>query len=131
MEQNRFRLPQELVYDRGGRGRSEIKGVKISTPGKPKKKDTAYEKRKKRKKFRSRAAIEPIIGHLRTDFRLGQNYFHGERGPQINAFLAATVWNLKKMMETLKNTIKNIFSNFFNEYITNKYNLIPAPQRCS
>jgi IS5 family transposase len=31
-----------------------------------------------------------------------QNYLLGEKGVQINAFMAATAWNLKKMMEKLK-----------------------------
>lgn len=56
----------------------------------------------KRKKLRTRAAIEPIIGHLKTDFRMAQNYFHLESGPQINAFLSATAWYLKKMIQILK-----------------------------
>ena len=43
-----------------------------------------------------------MIGHLKTDFRMGQNYLHGKQSPQINAFLAATGWNLKKMMKKLK-----------------------------
>uniref|UniRef100_UPI0025D43339 IS5 family transposase n=1 Tax=uncultured Chryseobacterium sp. TaxID=259322 RepID=UPI0025D43339 len=102
MENSGQRLPKELVYDRGGRGKSEIKGVKISIPSTPRKSDTAYQKQSKRKKFRTRAAIEPIIGHLKTNFRLAQNYFLGESGPQINALLAATAWNMKKMMEILK-----------------------------
>ncbi len=33
---------------------------------------------------------------------MGQNYLHGAVSPQINAFLAATGWNLKKMMLQLK-----------------------------
>ena len=105
METGGQKLPKELLYDRGGRGKSEIKGVKISIPSTPRKKDTAYQKQTKRKKFRTRAAIEPIIGHLKTDFRLAKNYFMGETGPQINALLAATAWNLKKMMELLKHKI--------------------------
>lgn len=102
MEDNKLKLPEELAYDRGGKGKSEIKGVKIIIPDKPKAKDTAYQKQQKRKKFRARAGIEPIIGHLKTDFRMLQNYLLGEKGIQINAFMAATAWNLKKMMEKLK-----------------------------
>ncbi|WP_345766816.1 MULTISPECIES: hypothetical protein [Chryseobacterium] len=113
MENSGQRLPKELVYDRGGRGKSEIKGVKISTPSTPRKSDTAYQKQSKRKKFRTRAAIESIIGHLKTNFRLAQNYFLGESGPQINALLAATAWNMKKMMEILKEKIIFYFSNLF------------------
>jgi IS5 family transposase len=84
----------------------------------------AYQKQTKRKKFRTRAAIEPIIGHLKTDFRLAQNYFLGETGLQINALLSATAWNMKKMMELLKQKIifyfSNLFSLVFNWHRSNK-----------
>ena len=102
MEENGIKLPKELVYDRGGKGKTIIKGVRItipSTSSAPKKTDTPYQKQTKRKKCRARAAIEPIIGHLKSDFRMQQNYLWGTNGVQINAFMAATAWNLKKMME--------------------------------
>ncbi len=57
--------PREVVYDRAGRGCSQIGDTVISTPGKPLKRDMAYQK----EKFRRRSAIEPITGHLKTDFR--------------------------------------------------------------
>ena len=102
MQSNLDYAPKEVVYDRGGKGVKQIGDTIISTPGKPLKRDSEYEKRKKRNKFRRRAAIEPVIGHLKTDFRMGQNYLHGEKSPQINALLAATGWNLKKMMAKLR-----------------------------
>jgi IS5 family transposase len=118
MDNNELKLPEELVYDRGGKGRAEINGVKIITPNKPKASDTAYLKQQKRKKFRARAGIEPIIGHLKTDFRMAQNYLLGEKGIQINAFMAATAWNLKKMMQKLKEeflclTFRVLFQHYF------------------
>lgn len=100
---NRF---EELVYDRGGKGEKEIRGLKISIPEKPFKSDTLYQRIKKRKKFRSRAGIEPIIGHLKTDFRMQTNYLHGANSSQINAYLSATSWNLKKLMKELVEFIK-------------------------
>jgi IS5 family transposase len=112
METNELTLPKELIYDRGGKGESEVKGVKILTPSKAKKTDTPYQKQCKRKKFRSRAGIEPIIGHLKTDYRLAQNYLLDASGVQINALMAATAWNLKKMMEKLKEKVKRIFKHF-------------------
>jgi IS5 family transposase len=116
MENNEIPLPKELAYDRGGKGKSKIKGVKIITPSPPKKTDTEYQKRRKRKKFRARAGIEPIIGHLKKDFRMEQNYFGGEAGIQINALMSATAWNLKKMMEKLKeNFLQIIFRLFFSQ----------------
>jgi IS5 family transposase len=113
MDANKLVLPKEIIYDRGGRGISEVKGVKILTPKKAGKTDTAYQKQSKRKKFRSRAGIEPIIGHLKTDYRMAQNYLWDEKGIQINAFMAATAWNLKKMMEILKEKVKRLFRLIF------------------
>ena len=81
--------------------------------------DTQYQKQNKRKKFKARAGIEPIIGHLKSDFRLAQNYLLGEEGIQINAFMAATAWNLKKMMEKLKEKLfRFIFRLLFPQYIS-------------
>jgi len=116
--------PQEVIYDRGGRGRKSINGVLISTPGKPLKRDSAYAKRVKRKKFRRRAAIEPVIGHLKKYFRMEQNYLHGVKSPKINALLAATGWNFKKMMEKLKAELKNlIFYLLRNQLFSSNLNL--------
>ena len=105
MQKLHGKLPGEIVYDRGGKGKPEIMGVKISTPGKPLKKDSAYQKQLKRRKFRLRAGIEPVIGHLKTDFRMAQNYLSGSKSPKINAMLAATGWNLKKLMQKLKEDV--------------------------
>ena len=119
MGNNKIELPKELVYDRGGKGKSEIMGVKIIIPSPPKQSDTLYQKQSKRKKCRCRAAIEPIIGHLKSDYRMQENYLWGENGVKINALLAASAWNLKKMMEKLKeNILQNIFRLFFCKLFT-------------
>jgi len=113
MERNGHRLPEEIIYDRGGKGRKEIKGVKIIIPEKPKKADTGYKKQQKRKRFRSRAGIEAIIGHLKSDFRMSQNYLHGESGIQINAFMSCAAWNLKKLMAVLCEQAARLFARLF------------------
>lgn len=92
-------LPKEVIYDRGGRGIKKALGVQITTPNKPKASDGEATKRRMRRRFRRRAGIEPIIGHLKTDHRMGQNYLLGEDSSQINAYLVAAGWNLKKWME--------------------------------
>lgn len=97
--------PKEVVYDRGGRGAAYIGSTKISTPKPPKKSATTYQKRKDRKKFRRRAAIEPVFGHLKKHFRMEQNYLHGKNSPKLNAMWSATGWNLKKLMEKLKQEV--------------------------
>lgn len=109
MKENLGYQPEEVVYDRGGRGATTINGTIISTPKPPKKTDSPYQKRKTRNKFRRRAAIEPVIGHMKTDFRMAQNYLLGEKSPRINAMLAATGWNLKKMMEKLNAELLRVY----------------------
>jgi IS5 family transposase len=113
MEKTEQKLPESVVYDRGGKGKKEIKGVKILTPANPKKTDSEYVKQKRRKQFRSRAGIEPIIGHLKSDFRMAENYLHGEAGIQINALLSCTAWNLKKLMTVLRDKSLIFFHRLF------------------
>ena len=38
---------------------------------------------------------------------MGQNYLHGVNSPKINALLAASAWNFKKLMEKLKKELQN------------------------
>lgn len=122
MQANMNHLPKEVIYDRGGKGQRQIGQTKIATPDyRPLKRDTQYQKRVKRKKFRRRAAIEPVIGHLKTDFRMGQNYLHGTNSPQINAFLAATGWNLKKMMKKLKLEYQKFIARFIFTFFMEKH----------
>jgi IS5 family transposase len=114
MEENDLYLPKKLVYERGGKGKAQIRGVKILIPSPPKAGDSRYQKQMKRKKCITGAAVEPVTGHLKTDFRMQQNYLSGETGVQLNAFLAATARNLKRMMEKLKKQILQIiFCLFF------------------
>jgi hypothetical protein len=43
-------------------------------------------------------AIEPIIGHLKSDFRLSRNLLKGQVGDEINVLMAACAWNLRKWL---------------------------------
>jgi len=70
----------------------------ISLPSTIRKKDTPKELEIKRQKFRRRAAIEPIIGHLKSDHRMARNYLKGFQGDEVNLLLAASAFNLKKWM---------------------------------
>jgi IS5 family transposase len=93
--------PKAVVGDRGYRGVKTIGETQILTPTTGKPGQTAYEKRKMRGLFRRRAAIEPLIGHLKTDHRLERSFYKGIKGDQLNVLLACASWNLKKLMEKL------------------------------
>jgi transposase, IS5 family len=83
----------EVFVDRGYKGITQYKTTKIQIP-KPQKNIT----KSKRKKHSKRAAIEPIIGHLKTDYRLGRNFLKGIIGDHINIILAAAAMNFKRAM---------------------------------
>jgi len=46
-----------------------------------------------RREMRRRAAVEPVIGHLKDDHRLRRNHLKGRDGDRINAVLAAAGYN--------------------------------------
>lgn len=85
-----------LAGDRGYRGKKEINGTKILIPDTPKKSDSRYQRLKKHKLFRKRAGIEPTIGHLKSDYRLGRNFYKGVTGDAMNILLAAAAITSKE-----------------------------------
>jgi transposase, IS5 family len=75
-------------HDYTGEARVHITGIRGKTPA-----GQALRKRKKR-----RSAVEPKIGHLKSDHRMGRNFLKGTLGDQINALLAGIGANLRKLL---------------------------------
>lgn len=90
-----------LAGDRGYRGVKMSGDTKIMIPDVPKASDSAYMKARKHKLFRKRAGIEPVIGHCKSDHRLGRNFYKGLFGDSVNVMLAAAAFNLKRAMRLL------------------------------
>jgi len=55
-------------------------------------------KRSLRKWLKRRSAIEPVIGHMKNDGRLGRNYLLGEEGDRMNAVLCGAGHNMRKLL---------------------------------
>jgi IS5 family transposase len=51
--------------------------------------------------FRRRAAVEPVIGHLKTEHRMGRNHLAHSAGDAINAVLAAVGYNFRLLLRWL------------------------------
>ena len=51
--------------------------------------------------YKRRSAIEPIIGHLKSDNRMDRNYLKSAEGDKINAILAGCGYNLRKLLKLL------------------------------
>ena len=90
-----------MAGDRGYRGQKMSGDTKIMIPDVPKASDSAYMKTRKHELFRKRAGIEPVIGHCKSDHRLGRNFYKGLFGDSINVMLAAAAYNFKRAMRLL------------------------------
>jgi transposase, IS5 family len=54
------------------------------------------------KRLKRRNAIEPVIGHMKSDGRLARNFLKGSHGDAINALLCAAAHNLRKILNKLR-----------------------------
>jgi IS5 family transposase len=111
--------PQTVVYDRGGRGRNEIDGVTIKTPGNSKQRRTEEERKADKALFRARAGIEPDIGHLKSDYGMARNFLRGILGDAVNALLAGAAFNLKMRLNEIKELILFLLQWLFRKPTTN------------
>ncbi|PIE85832.1 MAG: IS5/IS1182 family transposase [Bacteroidia bacterium] len=64
---------KNAIVDRGYKGKKQIGKTIIVSPKAPGEKQT-YSPPTMRRKCRSRAAVEPVIGHLKSDCRMAKNY---------------------------------------------------------
>ena len=51
--------------------------------------------------MKRRAAVEPVIGHLKTEHRMGRNYLKGRAGDRANPVLAAAGYNFALLLRWL------------------------------
>ena len=119
------KLPEELICDRGYKGKTKINDCKISIPKPLPKSASRYQKQKVQLKFRRRAAIEPVIGHLKYQHRMARNFLKGNMGDFINCVLAAAGFNLKKMLRKIASSLNcqlNVVFRYF-------YFLILTPKK--
>ena len=89
--------PCEVFADRGYIGKSSYGESKIYTP-----KTNPSITKEQRQKHSKRAAIEPIIGHLKSGYRMNRNFLKGIVGDSMNVLLAAAAMNFKRVMNLWK-----------------------------
>ena len=54
-----------------------------------------------KRELRRRSAVEPVIGHLKDDHRMGRNYLWHHSGDATNAILAAVGYNFRRLIRWL------------------------------
>jgi IS5 family transposase len=93
---------KHAFVDKGYRGKKvteSVPEVEVHWP------DHRRKGRSLRMWMRRRSAVEPIIGHLKSDSRMDRNFLHGKDGDEINALLAGCGFNLRKLMRELSRAL--------------------------
>ena len=88
---------KEIYVDRGYRGHNYKGEAEVRIAGRGRKRLKASV----RKWLKRRSAIEAVIGHAKTDGRLGRNYLLGREGDKINAILSGCGYNISKLLKGL------------------------------
>lgn len=93
-EENTDVKVKEAYVDRGYRGHDYAGQARIyKQEGKLKALTRAIMKKLKR-----RSAIEPTIGHIKSDNGMARNYLKTEEGDRLNTILAAAGYNMRKLI---------------------------------
>ena len=62
-----------------------------------------------RRELKRRSAIEPVIGHMKNDGRLGRNFLAGRIGDAVNALLCGAGYNLRLILNYLAEFLRALF----------------------
>jgi IS5 family transposase len=100
---------ERLIADKGYRGHNAPADYKfrIFTSGQ-KRRMTPTIKRE----MRRRSAIEPVIGHIKSEHRMERNYLAHRAGDAANAVLAAAGYNFSLLLKWLKLLLFAILASF-------------------
>ena len=87
----------EAFVDKGYRGHSETRTTVYISGQK-----RGINTRRLKRSLKRRQAIEPVIGHLKSDGRLGRNFLKGTEGDQVNVLLSCAGHNLRLILNRLR-----------------------------
>ena len=99
-----------ILADAGYRGHNAPLShkFKVYTSGQKRRVTPAIKREMKR-----RAAIEPVIGHIKNEHRMDRNYLAGSQGDAINAILAAAGYNFRLLLTWLRLLLRLLLAMLF------------------
>jgi transposase, IS5 family len=101
---------EHILADKGYRGHNAPPDYKFRV-------FTSGQKRrvtpKIKRELRRRSAVEPVIGHLKDDHRMGRNYLWHRSGDATNAILAAVGYNFRRLIRWLRLLLFQILPHIF------------------
>ena len=101
---------ERIIADAGYRGHNAPLShrFKVFTSGQKRRMTPAIKREMKR-----RAAIEPVIGHVKNEHRMGRNYLAHQQGDAINAILAAAGYNFRQLLNWLRIILRLLLATLF------------------
>lgn len=64
--------------------------------------------------MRRRSAVEPVIGHIKAEHRMGTNYLGGAQGDAVNAILAVAGYNFSLLIKWFREILSCLFALLIN-----------------
>jgi len=100
---------RRIHVDKGYRGHNHKEKFRVWVTGQARRVTAPI-----RREMKRRAAVEPVIGHIKAEHRMSRNYLRGRDGDRINAVLAAAGYNfgllLRWLVRLLSVLIRAIFT---------------------
>src|SRR5258708_4202239 len=92
---------RRIHVDKGYRGHTHPHKFRVWISGQVRRVTPAI-----RREMRRRAAVEPVIGHVKAEHRMDRNYLKGRGGDRINAVLAAAGYNFGLLLRWLAELLR-------------------------
>lgn len=96
---------RRIHVDRGYRGHDHPHRFQVWISGQVRRVTTTI-----RQEMKRRAAIEPVIGHLKAEHRMDRNYLKGREGDRANAILAAAGYNFSRLLRWLQALLRALIA---------------------
>ena len=99
---------RRIHVDKGYRGHSHAQKFRVWISGQVRRVTAPI-----RREMRRRAAVEPVIGHIKAEHRMDRNYLKGRDGDRINAVLAAAGYNFSLLLRWLDRLLRALLQMLF------------------
>ncbi len=104
---------RRIHVDKGYRGHSHPHKFRVWISGQVRRVTAAI-----RREMRRRAAVEPVIGHIKAEHRMDRNYLKGRAGDRSNAVLAAAGYNFSLLLRWLAELLRALIALLFDTLVT-------------
>ncbi len=104
---------RRIHVDKGYRGHGHANKFRVWTSGQVRRVTKTI-----RREMRRRAAVEPVIGHVKAEHRMDRNYLKGRDGDRANAVLAAAGYNFSLLIRWFEDLLRALITALFRTALT-------------